>query len=116
MAKRRSNGEGSLRYRVDGRWELTIMDGFRDDGRRRYKTFYGKTQKEAKDKAREYARAKEDGLTPDVRYLFPEWADLWYEHHLDNIAPTTQESYKYTLRIQGGLQPPQNLRYQALRY
>ena len=99
MAKRRSNGEGSLRYRVDGRWELTIMDGFRDDGRRRYKTFYGKTQKEAKDKAREYARAKEDGLIPDVRYLFPEWADLWYEHHLDNIAPTTQESYKYTLRI-----------------
>lgn len=33
MAKRRSNGEGTLRLRADGRWEMTIMDGFRDDGK-----------------------------------------------------------------------------------
>ena len=39
MAKRRSNGEGTLRLRADGRWEMTIMDGFRDDGKRRFKTF-----------------------------------------------------------------------------
>jgi len=30
---------------------------------------------------------------------FDEWADIWYENHQDNIKPTTQESYKYTLRI-----------------
>ena len=52
MAKRRSNGEGTLRLRADGRWEMTIMDGFRDDGKRRFKTFYGKTQKEVKAKAK----------------------------------------------------------------
>ena len=54
MAKRRSNGEGTLRLRADGRWEMTIMDGFRDDGKRRFKTFYGKTQKEVKAKAKGY--------------------------------------------------------------
>lgn len=99
MAKRRSNGEGSLRLRADGRWELTIMDGFRDNGKRKYKTFYAKTQKEVKAKAKKYQDDKDAGLVPDVQYLFPELADLWYEHHLDNIAPTTQESYRYTLRI-----------------
>ena len=98
MAKKRSNGEGNLRHRADGRWELTIMDGFRDDGRRSYTTFYGKTQKEVKEKAKAYEQDKAAGLLP-VRYTFSEWADMWYEHHKDNIAPTTQETYKYTLRI-----------------
>ena len=27
----------------------------------------------------------------DAQYLFPEWAELWYENHKNNIAPTTQE-------------------------
>ena len=99
MAKRRSNGEGTLRLRADGRWEMTIMDGFRDDGKRRFKTFYGKTQKEVKAKAKGYRDAKDSGLLVDVNYLFPEWANIWYENHRDNIAPTTQENYRYTLRI-----------------
>ena len=99
MAKRRSNGEGTLRLRADGRWEMTIMDGFRDDGKRRFKTFYGKTQKEVKAKAKGYRDAKDSGLLVDVNYLFPEWANIWFENHRDNIAPTTQENYRYTLRI-----------------
>jgi len=79
MAKRRSNGEGTLRLRADGRWEMTIMDGFRDDGKRRFKTFYGKTQKEVKAKAKGYRGAKDSGLLVDVNYLFLEWANIWYE-------------------------------------
>ena len=49
MAKRRQNGEGNLRRRADGRWELSVMDGFREDGKRRFKTFYGKTAKEVRE-------------------------------------------------------------------
>ena len=30
---------------------------------------------------------------------FDEWSDTWYENHKDNIKATTQEGYKYTLRI-----------------
>lgn len=54
MAKRRANGEDSLRQRPNGLWELTIMDGFQSEGRRKYKSFYAKTQKEVKQKARAY--------------------------------------------------------------
>lgn len=99
MPKRRSNGEGCLRRRPDGRWEITIMQGFTEDGRRHRKTFYGKTQKEAKDKLRNYLQDKADGIEAEKRYLFPEWADIWYDNHQNNISPTTQENYRYTVRI-----------------
>ena len=35
----------------------------------------------------------------DKDWLFSEWADVWFEQHKDNIKPTTQENYVYTLRI-----------------
>ena len=99
MARRRSNGEGTLTLRKDGRWECTIMDGFQPDGKRKYKSFYGKTQAEVKKKRNEYIRLKEAGIFIEKEYLFPEWADMWYENHKDNIKPTTQENYTYTLKI-----------------
>ena len=97
MAKRRTNGEGTIRRRKNGRWECTIMDGFQSNGKRKYKSFYGDTQAEVKKKMQAYCRAKEAGLLSGMDYSFPEWADIWYDSHLDNIKPTTQESYKYTL-------------------
>ena len=99
MARRRSNGEGTLTLRKDGRWECTIMDGFQPDGKRKYKSFYGKTQAEVKKKRNEYIRLKEAGIFIEKEYLFPEWADMWYENHKDNIKSTTQENYTYTLKI-----------------
>ena len=44
MPSKRSHGEGTLRHRSDGRWELRMMDGYQKDGSPRFKTFYGKTQ------------------------------------------------------------------------
>ena len=99
MARRRSNGEGTLALRSDGRWQCTIMDGFQPNGKRKYKTFYGKTQAEAKKKRNEYLRLRDAGILVEKEYLFTEWADMWYENHKDNIKPTTQDNYTYTLRI-----------------
>lgn len=99
MAKKRSNGDGTLRERPNGLWELTIMDGFQSNGKRKYKSFYAKTQKEVKQKAKTYLDAKADGIEVETAYTFEEWADLWFESHKDNIRPTTQDNYRYTLRI-----------------
>ena len=81
MARRRANGEGSLRQRSDGLWECTIMDGFQPDGRRRYKSFYGKTQTEVRKKRNEYIRLRDAGMIVSKEYTFGEWADMWYENH-----------------------------------
>ena len=99
MTKRRSNGEGNLRLRADGRWELTIMDGYRADGRRNTKSFYAASQRLVKEKARIYHENKAAGMHMGKSYSFSEWADIWYEHHKSNISLTSQESYCYTLRI-----------------
>ena len=99
MAKKRANGEGSLRRKENGHWEIQIMDGFKSDGRRKIVSFTGKTQKEAREKRDEYLRKKAAGLLTGRDIRFEEWADLWFEHHRDNIKPTTQEHYRYTMRI-----------------
>ena len=46
-----------------------------------------------------FLKKREAGLLKGEDTRFDEWADIWYENHQDNIKPTTQESYKYTLRI-----------------
>ena len=99
MPSKRSHGEGTLRHRSDGRWELRMMDGYQKDGSPRFKTFYGKTQKEVKAKCKEYQDALSNGIQVDTILYFEDWADTWFEGHKDNIAPTTQESYKYCLKM-----------------
>ena len=59
---RRLNGEGTLRLRADGRWECTLMDGYDNDGRRVLKSFYGKSQKQVKEKLKRYLADKEYGI------------------------------------------------------
>ena len=98
MAKR-ANGEGSLRRKENGCWEIQIMDGFKSDGRRNIRSFTGRTQKEAKEKRDEFLRKKEAGLLTGKDIRFDEWADSWYEYHKENVKPTTAEGYRYTLRI-----------------
>lgn len=98
MVKRRANGEGTLRRRADGRWESAIMIGWKDDGRRQMKYFYGKTQEEVRKKVVEWKRTHPENRIIKKDYLFSEWADMWFEIHRRNITPTTQEGYQYTLR------------------
>ena len=99
MPSKRSHGEGTLRHRSDGRWELRMMDGYQKDGSPRFKTFYGKTQKEVKLKLKEYQDALISGVQLDTILYFEDWLIHGSRVTKDNIAPTTQESYKYCLKM-----------------
>ena len=99
MGSRRPNGEGTISQRKDGRWVCTLMIGYTAAGKRRFKSFYGKTQAKAKKKRNEFLRLMEAGMLVEKEYIFDEWADMWFDNHKDNISPTTQESYSYTLKI-----------------
>ena len=65
MAKKRTNGEGSYSQRADGRWCWKMMDGYTPEGKPNTIVIYGKTQKEVKEKVKQYLRDKEDGLKID---------------------------------------------------
>ena len=99
MARKRANGEGSLRQLENGSWMCQLMVGYKPDGTRDIRTFIGKTQKEALQKRDEFKRKMAEGLLLAEDLRFEEWADTWYGNHQDNIKPTTQENYRYTLRI-----------------
>ncbi len=38
------------------------------------------------------------GIDHTVKHTFETWSDFWFEHHKDNITPTTQQNYKYILK------------------
>ena len=97
---KRANGEGHIRKRADGRWEMVFMTGYNPvTGQRQTKSFYAAKQSEVKKKAKEYWDARRAGLDINKKYSFSEYADIWFEHHKKNIAVATQENYRYVLRI-----------------
>ena len=54
VRKRRARGEGSIRQRKDGTWEARFVIGNNPETRKSiYKSVYGKTQKEAREKMTE---------------------------------------------------------------
>ena len=97
MAKKRTNGEGSYSQRADGRWCWKMMDGYTPEGKPNTIVIYGKTQKEVKEKVKQYLRDKEDGLKIDRKLTFSAWADTWFES-LSGVEESTKEVYRYTVR------------------
>ena len=97
MAKKRANGEGSIRKRSDGRWEGRCTAGYRPDtGKRIIKNVLGKTQAEVKAKLK---KAIEEAGSLDVakagKYTVAEWLRLWFEVYAKpNLRFSTAEYYR----------------------
>lgn len=96
MAKRRANGEGSIRKRKDGRWEGRYTAG-RDPntGKPIYKNVLGKTQGEVKEKLK---KAITDSQQLDMAraksYTVQSWIKLWYEVYAEpRLREKTKDYY-----------------------
>jgi len=81
MSKRRGNGEGNVRKRKDGRYEVSVMVGYHPDGRRKRKTLYGKTRREVVDKLHALQQEINMGMDLDVDYTFEQAADPCLIYH-----------------------------------
>ena len=97
MAKRRANGEGSIRKRSDGRWEGRYTAG-RDPetGKAIYKNVLGKTQAEVKGKLK---KAIEETAGLDVikaeKYTLGQWMDIWFENYAKvKVRPSSHQTYR----------------------
>lgn len=86
-----------MRKRPDGLWEQTMMIGYTPEGKRKRKSFYGKTQRELKEKVEQFKLQQSMGLTAEADLSFGEWAEQWYKNYKDQISAVTYESYRYTL-------------------
>ena len=97
MARKRANGEGSITKRKNGTWEGKITIGYHpESGKPIRKSFYGRTQKEVRDKMTAF-RAKQDStIIPDAgdpEMALNEWLDTWLEDYLQDIKPGTKVAY-----------------------
>ena len=96
MAKKRANGEGSIRKRSGGRWEGRYTAGYDPEtGKWITKNVLGKTQAEVKEKlSKAIEESKKLDIVRSDEYTVAEWLRLWYELYAKpNIRPTTADSY-----------------------
>lgn len=96
MAKKRANGEGSIRKRKDGRWEGRYTAGHTPEGKAIYRNVLGKTQAEVVEKLR---RAIEETKGLDVakagQYTLGQWMQVWYENYATiKVWPSSHATYR----------------------
>ena len=97
MAKKRANGEGSIRKRKDGRWEGRYTAGHDPaTGKTIYKNVLGKTQTEVREKLK---RAIEDSAKLDMskvgQYTVGQWMDVWFENYAKiKVRPSSHQTYR----------------------
>ena len=97
MAKKRANGEGSIRKRSDGRWEGRYTAGYHPEtGKRIVKNVLGKTQAECKAKlsdAIEAVRGIDVGRAD--KYTVATWLRSWYGIYAKpNVRVATANRYQ----------------------
>ena len=102
MARKRKNGEGTVRQRSDGRWEGRYVIGYDDKGYPKTKNVLAKTKKECVERLEklkeELGGLKSDKLKPDMR--FGDWIEYWYENHAKpKIRLTTRAGYEDRIRL-----------------
>ena len=97
MAKKRANGEGSIRKRKDGRWEGRYTAGHDPEtGKAIYKNVLGKTQAEVKEKLKQ---AIEETQALDVtkagKYTVGEWMEVWFQDYAKiKVRPSSHQTYQ----------------------
>ena len=102
MAKRRPQGDGTIRKRNDGRWEARIIIGHKNDGSPMYKSAFAKTQKSALKQLHQLIDLYRDvDLTEDSRMTLGEWLDKWLdEYMIFTIRESTLDSYRAMVKNQ----------------
>ncbi len=97
MAKRRSNGEGNIRKRKDGRWEGRYTAGINpENGKQIFKNVLGKTQAEVKEKLKKaLADSQRLDLAKQGKYTVGTWMDVWFENVAKiKVRPSSHQTYK----------------------
>ncbi len=95
MGHPRGHGEGSIRERQDGRWEVRIDLGCGADGKRRRKRAFAPTQGEAVKLLKRLAGRQVDGQllttsTPTVA----SYLEDWFTTNADTWRPSTRRGYR----------------------
>ena len=88
-----------MKKRSDGRYQLSIMIGYGDDGKPKRKLVYGRTQKEVREKANELRMQHSMGIEIDNNITVAEWAETWLKTYKTGVEYKTHQMYSDSLRL-----------------
>ena len=97
MAKRRGNGEGSIRKRKDGRWKGRYTAGHDPEtGKTIYKNVLGKSQAEVREKLKQaISNAEKLDFAKTGQYTVGQWMDIWFENYAKvKVRPSSHQTYQ----------------------
>lgn len=100
MANKRANGEGSInKYIVNGvqkGWRASILAGRDENGKLIRKQFYGKTQKEVKEKLESFKNQMSLGALPtDDKITLDQWYYTWlFDYRIKDLKPKSFQKYE----------------------
>ena len=96
MAKKRANGEGSIRKRKDGRWEGFYTAAYDPEtGKQKLKNVLGKTQAEVKEKLKKaIADSQRLDMNRSGTHTVRSWVKMWYEVYAEpRLREKTKDYY-----------------------
>ena len=97
MSKKRSQGEGTLRKRADGRWEARVVIGYDEKGLPITKNVTAMEKGKCLEKLEQLKEKCGVQLTGKVKaeMAFGDWLDFWYQQYAkQTLRPTTQSGYE----------------------
>ena len=93
MSRRGDN----IHKRKDGRWEGRYKSGIKDDGTSAYRSVYGKTYTESKNKLVEYASTTSIPNPKYKEYRFSEVVYKWLNTNRIRLKGSTGRKYQYMI-------------------
>ena len=95
--KRTAILDGSIRKRPNGSWEYRLYLGQDHEGKKRYKSFYAKTEKELKAKVKEYHQNQQKYDSKVYSTIFQDYALYWMKNYkLHNLKPVSYDRLEQT--------------------
>lgn len=99
--KKNANGDGTIRLRKDGRWELILSVG-RDPGtgKLKRKSYYFDTQREAAQHRRKLSSQVDEGTyTEPSKLTVRGWLDIWQRDYIGDVKLSTKQKYEQMIRV-----------------
>lgn len=93
MPKRGEN----IRKRKDGRWEARFIAGRDHNGKARYRSVYGKSYAEVKEKAKSEQERKDAQKQENYGLLLRDLLERWLQNNRVRYKQSTYSKYKYII-------------------
>lgn len=80
--------------RADGRYQANIKVGVQENGKPKYKTLYGYSQRELETKLIEFRGLLNKGIIVDEKMSFSDWTEKWLEAYKSKLSHNTFQQYE----------------------